>query len=111
MLGRKKDSLANANVENLKRDASQVLDNLTDLSRRLAEAGRERTCELAKDVSEHLEEDLEKLRQKLDVLNKELQTLGKSVDSHVRSNPYLYVMGALGAGAILGKIFRSRRSA
>lgn len=108
MLGRKNTSSSMTNVESLKRDASQVLDNLTDLSRRLAEAGRERTGEIAKDVSEHLEEDLARLRQKLDVLNKDLQKLGKSVDSHVRSNPYLYVMGALGAGAILGKIFRRR---
>lgn len=110
MLGRKESSSSLTNVEALKKDASQVLNNLTDLSRRLAEVGRERSGDLARGVSEHFEEDIERLREKVDVMSRDLQKLGKSVDTHVRTNPYFYVLGALGAGAILGKIFR-RRSA
>ncbi len=110
MLGRRESSPSQTNVEALKKDASQVLNNLTDLSRKLAEVGRERTGNLARGVSEHFEEDIERLRERIDLMSRDLQKLGQSLDSHVRTNPYLYVFGALGAGAILGKLFR-RRSA
>ena len=97
-------------IESLKKDATQVMEDLTGLSRKLAEIGKSRSEEITQEVKSKLEDDLVRAKERLDVLNHEVQRVAKQMDKSVREKPYLYVLGALGLGAILGKLLFPVRS-
>lgn len=95
-------------IEDLKKDASQVVENLADLSKRLASVGKSKTEEMSKELAVRFEDDVEKLKKQVEVLNRDASKLAKRLGGHVRKNPYLYVVGALAMGALVGKLSSPR---
>lgn len=95
-------------IEDLKKDATQVVENLADLSKKLAAAGKNKTEDLSKELSVRFEDDIERLKKHIEVLNRDASKLAKQVHGHVRKNPFLYVVGALAVGALVGKLSSPR---
>ena len=96
-------------VTALQQDASRVLKEISELSVRLREVGKEKMGEVSDDTVSMLKKQLSALQAQASNISEESKELLKSVDKSVRANPYTYILGALGLGLLLGKWFRSRR--
>lgn len=90
----------------LKSDAAKVMDELGLLTRRLAEVGKMKASELGGETVSDLAAQLEMIKGRMAALaGDSRQTIG-DLDKSVRTNPYIYILCALGLGMLLGKARR-----
>ncbi len=90
-------------IRALKEDASKVLDELGELTRRLGQVGKAKAGELGSETVADLARQLESLRTRVTSLTGEGKATLAELDRSVRANPYVYIMCALGLGMLLGK--------
>jgi ElaB/YqjD/DUF883 family membrane-anchored ribosome-binding protein len=93
-------------VRALREDAAKVMDELGELSKRLAQVGKSKAEELGGDAVADLAKQLETLRSRVTTLTGEGKATLAELDKSVRANPYVYIMCALGLGMLLGKARR-----
>ena len=93
----------------LQQDASRVLKEISELSSRLREVGKEKLSEVSDDTVSLLKNQLSALQKQASNISEDSKELFASIDKSVRANPYTFIIGALGLGFLLGKLFRSRR--
>lgn len=89
-------------------EASKVIDDLSSLSKVIADVGDKTSQEAQEDVGEYLEKEIANLQERMTQLNQKVRESAKIADDHVRTNPYLYILGSLGLGFLLGKITTPR---
>ncbi len=89
-------------------EASKVIDDLSHLGKVLAEAGGDQTKEAKEKLDYFLEEQISSLKKRMEVINTKVSQSAKMADKHVRANPYLYILGSLGLGFLLGKVIAPR---
>ncbi len=94
-------------VQTLQADAARMLDDLSELSAKLKDVGKAKAEELGNEAVAQWNEQLKTLQEKLSSLSKDSEQALAQVDKSVRANPYLYIIGALGLGLLLGKVLRS----
>lgn len=95
-------------MESLQEDASRVLREITDLSAKLRDVGKSKLTEVSDDTIDMLRQSLAELEEKASTLRGESKRLLGDIDDRVRANPYLFILGALGLGVLLGKLMGSR---
>ena len=94
-------------VHGLEADAAKMMKELDGLVGKIRELGKTKPDELKDAAVTALTDQMKALQQKLGNLTEEhKETLGK-IDKSVRANPYLFILGALGIGLLLGKAMRS----
>ncbi len=94
-------------VQTLQADAARMLDDLSVLSSKLKDVGKAKAEELGNEAVAQLNDQLKTLQEKLSSLSKDSEQVLAQVDKSVRASPYLYIVGALGLGVLLGKLLRS----
>ena len=90
----------------LKNDASQVMQNLSNLSSHLKDVTKNGMTQLTESALEKINEEMAGYRKKLNVVKKSAQSTMMTVDKKVKSNPYPYLIGSLGIGFALGKLIQ-----
>lgn len=97
---------------NLRQDAAGVLSAITDLSKQIAEEGAQAGKGMGPEATATAEEALNALRSQLENIGEQFEAFKEAakehvskVDAHVKMNPYLYLAGFFGLGALLGKFF------
>ncbi len=88
----------------LRNEASKLVDDISRLGKVLADVGESKSQEAKDDINEFITEEFASLKQRLEQISQKLAAQAKSTDQHVRTNPYLYILGALGLGFLLGKL-------
>lgn len=94
-------------VQTLQADAAKMLDDLSTISAKLKDVGKQKAEELSSEAVAQLQEQLKTLQEKLGTLSKDSEQVLQAIDKSVRANPYLYIAGALGVGILVGKALRS----
>jgi len=97
---------ADERIRALKDDASKMMDELADLSKKLGEVGKAKAGEIGAEAVGDIKEHMEMLQKRLASLSKEGRTAIAQLDESVRANPYVYIIAALGLGWLLGKARR-----
>lgn len=97
-----------ADLNLLRDEASKVMDDLSHLGKVLAEVGEEANREVKEDTNAMMVRQISTLKERISELNQKVMENAKSVDRHVRSNPYPYILSSLGVGFIVAKIMRPR---
>ena len=103
MLARKKLS---HEIDSMKKDASKVIENLSNLSAHLTEVTKNEVGDIADDAFEKISHEIAGYRDTLDGIRKNVQSTLKSVDKSVKSNPYPFLVGSVGLGYVMGKLLR-----
>ena len=98
---------AKDSINALKTDAEQMAKDLSELTSAIASIGRESTERLSEEVVKRLEDQLDAVTTRIAALRGQVYEGAEKVDAHVKSNPYLYLLGAAGLGFLLGKILPS----
>ncbi len=96
------------NLKVLKDEASKVMDDLSNLGKVLSEVGEEKTAEVREKADSYLTQEFERLHERINALSEKIAESTKVADKHVRANPYLYILGSLGLGFLLGKVMTPR---
>ena len=96
-----------AAVSGLEADATKMMKELDGLVGKIRELGKAKPDEIKDAAVSTLTEQMKALQQKLGALSQEHQETLAKVDKSVRANPYLFILGALGLGVLLGKAMRS----
>lgn len=91
-------------IEMLRRDASKIVSDISSLSKTVGTVGKEKSQEVAEEVSKRAEMELNALRERMSVLEERSREYAKALDSSVKQNPYIYILGFLGLGLLLGKL-------
>lgn len=104
----KPESGSQDRVKSLQKDASRVLQEISDLSSKLREVGASKLEEVSSETVAILQRQLAELEAKTAGLNIEGRKILGNLDKSVKANPYLYILGALGLGLLLGKSIRSQ---
>ena len=94
-------------LRSLEADASRVMKDLSDLSAKLRETASSGAGAFDEKTVTDLSERLAGLQQRASSIASEGQKTLASIDKSVRANPYLWILGALGLGVLLGKVTRS----
>lgn len=97
-----KDSIAA-----LKGDAEQMAKDLSELTAAIASIGKEGGERLSEELVKKLEDQLDMVTTRISSLRTEVKAGAEKVDAHVKTNPYLYLLGAAGLGFFLGKMLPS----
>lgn len=92
----------------LREEANKIVDDLSHLSKAIADAGQEKAGEMKEDVEEFFNTELTSMKQRLGELGDKIGQQAKSADRHVHANPYPYILGSLGLGFLLGKVVAPR---
>lgn len=96
-----------ANLGNLETDAANMLKDLSELTAKLKEVGKQQASQLRDEALAHLSQEFQALQGRLLSLTGDSQKLMTQIDKSVRANPYVYIAGALGLGVLVGKALRS----
>jgi len=91
-------------IETLREDASKIVSDISSLSKTMGSASKEKSQQIAESISKQAEEELKILRTRMRELEERSKKYAKVVDQHVKQNPYLYILGFLGMGVLLGKL-------
>jgi ElaB/YqjD/DUF883 family membrane-anchored ribosome-binding protein len=92
------------NLLALRKDAAQMVQDLSELTGKLAETGKDFTGEIKDDLVQQLDKQLQELSTRMKSLGDEVKADSQKVDQHLREHPYGYILGAVGLGFLLGKI-------
>lgn len=87
----------------VKDDAAQIADDLTQLTEDISELGTEKAKYLTEELVRRFEDQIDELSARLADLTKNAKVHAEQVDQHIKTNPYLYLLGAAGVGFFLGK--------
>lgn len=98
---------AQDSLQALKSDAEQMAKDLSELTSAISSFGREGSERLTEEVVKRLEDQLDAVTSRISGLRSQVTAGAEKVDSHVKSNPYVYLLGAAGLGFFLGKILPS----
>ncbi len=99
-------SVVNERLQAMKSDASAVMAELTELSRKLKEIGKTHAGEIKEETLSELHKQLGNIQQRVGALAGDSKETIAALDKSVRANPYLWIAGALGLGLLLGKARR-----
>lgn len=94
-------------VNRLQADAGKLMQELAGLSARLKAAGESAAGAAAGGDVSGASDQLNAIRERLSSLSADSQQTLQQLDRSVRANPYLWIIGALGLGWLLGKVTRS----
>jgi len=95
-------------LDTLKDDASKVISDITRLSKKIRDVGTDKSKEVVSDIDAKLRDEMKSLRERLDTMQAQMQEYGKDLDRQVHKHPYSFILGALGAGFLLGKLLPLR---
>ena len=95
---------ANKEIETLKADTGKVIRDLTTLTSSLTSGAASSISAAAESFQGHSSEELNRIRVKLSDLSKQLEVGVKRADANVQAYPYMWVLGALGVGLLLGAV-------
>lgn len=98
---------AKDSISALKGDAEQMARDLSELTAAITEIGREGSDRLSEEVVKRLEDQLDAVTTRIGALRGQVNLGAEKVDQHVKSNPYIYLLGAAGLGFLLGKTLPS----
>jgi ElaB/YqjD/DUF883 family membrane-anchored ribosome-binding protein len=93
-------------IKSLEKDAAALMAELSRLSEKL-KAAASAGADTAQAGASALADELRTLESRVSVLSSESRKALTQLDQSVRTNPYLYILGALGLGFLLGKAKRS----
>jgi ElaB/YqjD/DUF883 family membrane-anchored ribosome-binding protein len=94
-------------ISSLKGDAEQMAKDLSELTSAIGQIGKEGGERLSEEIVKKLEDQLDMVTTRLNSLRSDVKAGAEKVDAHVKSNPYLYLLGAAGLGFFLGKMLPS----
>jgi len=95
-------------ISTLRSDASKVIADISNLSRKLQEVSKLKSREVAGEFAERFESQFANVRDRFDHVGQDMQTYGRRVEAHVRAHPYLYLLSTLGVGLMVGKAILNR---
>jgi ElaB/YqjD/DUF883 family membrane-anchored ribosome-binding protein len=95
------------NLLALRKDAAQIVSDITQLTEQIASSGADLTKEIKSEMASKLHAQMEAITLHLKELNVSLKAVSQKADAHVKTHPYAYILGALGLGFLLAK---SRKS-
>lgn len=94
-------------IAGLEADAAKMMSELDGLVGKLKELGKTDPNELKDAATEALTEQFKALQKKLGELTADHQETIAMLDKNVKAHPYMFILGALGLGILLGKAMRS----
>lgn len=94
-------------AQSLEADAAKMMKELDGLVGKIKDLGKQKPDEIKDAAVNALNEQMKALQDKLGALTKEHQETLDKIDKSVRANPYLFILGALGLGLLVGKAMRS----
>ena len=97
-----------ASLRSLSEEAAKVAGDIGALTKQAAALSSEKSAELREQLTQSCDEQLKKLQERLQTLNGDLHVHARQADEHIRKNPYLYILSALGLGLLLGKFLLPR---
>jgi ElaB/YqjD/DUF883 family membrane-anchored ribosome-binding protein len=97
---------AAASVKTLEKDAATLMAELSRITEKLKTAAGAGAA-TAEAGAAALADELKALESRISLLSAESKKALTQLDQSVRTNPYLYILGALGLGFLLGKARRS----
>jgi ElaB/YqjD/DUF883 family membrane-anchored ribosome-binding protein len=92
------------NLLALRKDAAQMVQDLTELTEKLAVSGKDYTKEVKEEVLQRIDTQMHELSSRMKELGDDIKAGSAKVDLHVKSHPYAYILGAVGLGFLLGKV-------
>lgn len=95
---------AKSDFDALRDEASKVIDDLSQLGKVLGQIGEEKSKDAKEDLDAFFQTEIANIKKRLEGLSGKIGESAQTADKHVRANPYLYILGALGIGYILGKL-------
>lgn len=93
-------------LSGLEAEASKMMKDLDSLVGQLKELGQTAPGDLRDAATEALTAQFKVLQAKLGELTANHQETIAKVDRSVKAHPYLFILGALGLGVLLGKVMR-----
>ena len=93
-------------VAALKADAAKVMEDLGTLTKTLADLGKGKADDLSAETIAGMEKQLRAIQDRATTVVGEGRKSLQDLDQSVRANPYIYILGALGLGMLLGKARR-----
>jgi ElaB/YqjD/DUF883 family membrane-anchored ribosome-binding protein len=101
-------SPVNNQVQGIENEARKLKGDLEKLLRQIGSisAGAP-SSNSPEECSNDLNNQLDKVKKNLERLTRESEDMIKKLDKSVKSNPYVYILGAIGLGFLLGKAWRS----
>jgi|GEM_PF-6821488 ElaB/YqjD/DUF883 family membrane-anchored ribosome-binding protein len=91
------------NLLALRKDAAQIVSDITLLTEQIAASGAEMSKEIETEITAKLNEQMEAVTLHLKNLNDSIKIASQKADAHVKTHPYAYILGALGLGFLLAK--------
>ena len=107
MSANKSDSQPKKPVAGLQADAIKMMGELSALSTRLRDASQQTAEGLGDEAVAQLNEQLSAIQDRLKTMTADSEKVLGQLDKSIRANPYVYLVGALGLGVLLGKALRS----
>ncbi len=98
------------NLLALRKDAAQMVQDLSELTGKLAESGKEYSSGVKDELVEQVDKQLRELSIRMKALSEEVKAGSLKVDKHLKEHPYGYILGAVGLGFLLGKIHKQPKS-
>jgi len=101
-------TLGDPRIQRLIDDAALMMDELASLSRKLGDLGQANGAggnghDVVGDLQEHFRAFSERMRG----FSQESRKTVIGLDDNIRTNPYVFILCALGLGFLLGKAMRS----
>jgi ElaB/YqjD/DUF883 family membrane-anchored ribosome-binding protein len=94
-------------INGLEADATKMMKELDGLVGKIKELGAAKPDEMRDAAMKSLSDQLKSLQDRLGAFREENKETLAKIDQSVKANPYLYILGALGIGVLLGKAMRS----
>ena len=98
------------NLLALRKDAAQIVSDITQLTEQFASSGAELSKEIKSEVLEKLNVQMQAISLHLKELNESVKSATQKADTHVKMHPYAYILGALGLGFLLAKTRKASSS-
>lgn len=103
-------SSVNSDIKTLREDASRVVKDLSDLSQKASEIGKEKTTEVMDAVRTHIADDISLLKEQAEGLSMAAKRLIAQTDKSIKTKPYSYligsVVGGIGLGLLAGRLMK-----
>ncbi len=100
------DGSINGGIQNLREDASRVVKDLSNLSQRASEIGKERTSAVVGAVRDQIEEEVSMLKDRVETLNVAMKKMLGEADMGIKKYPYAFIVGGVGLGLLVGRLLK-----
>lgn len=91
-------------LESLREDAQQIISDISHLSDHVSEATKDEVKGLKHSINERTRSEIEDLRQRLKEVEQQSREYAAKMDQHIKSHPYLYILGTAGFAYLLGRL-------